>query len=76
MVGIFDPACELLPPWTKELHLSTVSPLPSLLPPPPPPPNQMYSIDRQCVAVGGGVGGGIELCCRPYSAGALHSVTD
>jgi hypothetical protein len=19
MVGIFDPACELLPPWTKEL---------------------------------------------------------
>ncbi len=24
MVGIFDPACELLPPWTKELYLCTV----------------------------------------------------
>jgi hypothetical protein len=30
MVGIFDPACELLPPWTKELYLCTVAPLPSL----------------------------------------------
>jgi hypothetical protein len=20
MVGIFDPACELLPPWTKEIY--------------------------------------------------------
>jgi hypothetical protein len=31
MDGIFDPACELgLPPWTKELHLCTVAPLPSL----------------------------------------------
>jgi hypothetical protein len=29
MVGIFDPACELLPPWT-ELYLCTVAPLPSL----------------------------------------------
>jgi hypothetical protein len=25
-VGIFDPACELLPPWTKELYLCTVAP--------------------------------------------------
>jgi hypothetical protein len=24
MVGIFDPACELLPPWTKEQYLCTV----------------------------------------------------
>ncbi len=23
LVGIFDPACELLPPWTKELYLCT-----------------------------------------------------
>ncbi len=35
MVGIFDPACELLPPWTKELYLCTVAPLPSFWPPPP-----------------------------------------
>ena len=36
MVGIFDPACELLPPWTKELY-STCELLPlyllSALPP-------------------------------------------
>jgi hypothetical protein len=30
LVGIFDPACELLPPWTKELYLCTVAPLSSL----------------------------------------------
>ncbi len=30
MVGIFDPACELLPPWTKELYLCTVAPVSSL----------------------------------------------
>ncbi len=30
IVGIFDPACELLTPWTKEQYLCTVAPLPSL----------------------------------------------
>jgi hypothetical protein len=30
LVDIFDPACELLPPWTKELYLCTVAPLSSL----------------------------------------------
>ncbi len=30
LVGIFDPACELLPPWTKELYLCTVALLSSL----------------------------------------------
>jgi hypothetical protein len=39
MVDIFDPACELLPPWTKEIYLCTVAPLQyllsELLPPPP-----------------------------------------
>ncbi len=30
LVGIFDTACELLPPWTKELYLCTVAPLSSL----------------------------------------------
>jgi hypothetical protein len=48
MVGIFDPACELLPPWTKELNLCIVDPLPF--------PNKMYSIYRQCVTGGGGGG--------------------
>ncbi len=37
VVCIFDPACELLPPWTKEQYLCTVVPLPSLWPPPLPP---------------------------------------
>jgi hypothetical protein len=56
MVGIFDPAYELLPPWMKELCLCTV-PFPlyllsDLLP--PPFSNKMYIIYRQCVP---GVGG-------------------
>ncbi len=57
MVGIFDPACELLPPWTKELYLCTVAPLLYLLSdllPSPPFSNQMFSIYRQWVADGGG----------------------
>ncbi len=50
------------------------STVPSLWPPSPLPPfpNYMYSIYRQCVWGGGGG----ELCCRPYSAGILHSVSD
>jgi hypothetical protein len=28
------------------------------------------------VCLRGGRGGGVELCCRPYSAGILHSVSD
>jgi hypothetical protein len=31
MVDIFDPACELLPPWTKEIYLCTVAHLQYLL---------------------------------------------
>jgi hypothetical protein len=30
LVGIFDPAWELLPPWTKEIYSCTVAPLSSL----------------------------------------------
>ncbi len=33
----------------------------------------MYSIYIQRVCLGGG---GVELCCRPYSAGILRSVSD
>jgi hypothetical protein len=37
MVGIFDPACELLPSWTQEIYLCTVALylLSDLLPLPP-----------------------------------------
>jgi hypothetical protein len=63
MVCIFDPACELLPPWTKELYGTCV-----LLPlyctfsltSSPLPPFPMYSIYRQCVTVG--VVGGVLKC--------------
>jgi hypothetical protein len=60
LVGIFDPACELLPPWTKELYLCTVAPLSSLWPPPPLPKLNVLFIQR--VSVWGGKGGG-ELGC-------------
>ncbi len=72
MVGIFDPA---------EIYLCTVAPLQYLLSDllPLPPPSQ-----RKCTVYtdsvwqgwGGEGGGGVELYCRPYSAGALHSVSD
>jgi hypothetical protein len=45
VVCIFDPACELLPPWTKELYLCIVAPLLYLLSDLlPPPPFLMYSV--------------------------------
>jgi hypothetical protein len=40
------------------------------LPPPPPKLNVQY-IQKMC-----GCGGDVELCCRPYFAGVLHSVSD
>ena len=76
MVCIFVPACELLPPWMKELYGTCV-----LLPlyctfsltSFPLPPFPMYStVYRQCVTGGGGV----EMYCGPYSAGVLHSFSD
>ncbi len=63
VVCIFDPACELLPPWTKEQYLCTdccPSTLPSLWPPPP-PLNVLY-IRTVCVTGGGG-GDGWMLNC-------------
>ncbi len=67
MICIFDPARELLPPWTN------VYCCPSTVPSIWPPPFPMYSLYRQCATVGWG---GVEMHCRPYSAGVLHSVSD
>ncbi len=77
LVGIFDPACELLPLWTKELYFCTVAPsgpsIFSLTSPPSPPSQTKCTVYTDSVCLGGG---GSELCCRPYSAGILHSVSD
>jgi hypothetical protein len=70
MVCIFDPACELLPPWTKELYLCTVVPLLYLLSDLLHPlPNVQYI---QTVCDWGG--GGIEMYCGPYSAGVSDQI--
>ncbi len=61
LVGIFDPACELLRLWTKELYLCTVAPLSSLWPPPSLPKLNVLFIQTVSVWGGGMVGG--ELCC-------------
>ncbi len=76
MIGIFDPACELLPPWMKELYLCTVAPLPYLRHPPPPQTKFTVLYTVGCVWLWVGGGGGVELCCGPYSADVLHSVSD
>ncbi len=53
LVGIFDPTCELLPPWTKELYLCTVAPLSSLWSPPPSQTRCTVFTDIVCLRVGG-----------------------
>jgi hypothetical protein len=67
MVDIFDPACELLPLWTKEIYLCTVAPLQyllsDLLPPPTPSQRKCTLYTDCCVA---GVGGGV-LNCTVYN---------
>ncbi len=76
MVCIFDPACELLPPWTKELYGTCV-----LLPlyftfsltSSPLFPFPMYSLYRQIVTCGGG-GGGCWNVLWTISAKFLHYV--
>jgi hypothetical protein len=76
VVCIFDPGCELLPPWTKEQYLCTVL-LPlycafSLTSPPLPKLKCTVYTDSVCDWGGGGI---VELCCRPYSAVVFHSVS-
>ncbi len=61
IVGIFDPACELLPPPRKELYLFTVAPVHSLWPPPPSPLPQLNVQYIQTVCVWGG-GWGVMNC--------------
>jgi hypothetical protein len=46
-----------------------------LLPPLLPKLTIQY-IQTVCVAVGEVGVGDVELCCKPYSAGVLHSVSD
>ncbi len=71
MVFIFDPACELLPPWAKELYLCAVAPLlyllSDLLPPFP-----MYSIYRLCDC--GGWGGGVLKCTVDHILQEFYSL--
>ncbi len=63
MVGIFDPACELLPPRWKELYLCTVALylLSDLLPPPSFPKLNVHYIQTVCDSGVGVGGGGVEL---------------
>ncbi len=44
VVCIFDPACELLPPWAKEQYLCTVTPLPHFLSDLPPPKKKKFTV--------------------------------
>ncbi len=51
----FRPSFELLHPWTKELYLCTVAPLPSLWAHPPPPPKLNVQYIQTVCGCGGGV---------------------
>ncbi len=42
----------------------------------PPPSQTKCTVPLQTVLGCGGGVGGVELCCRPYSAGVLNSVSD
>ncbi len=46
------------------------------LPLPPLPKLNVQYIQTVCGCGEGGGGGVVELCCRPHSAGFLHSVSD
>jgi hypothetical protein len=61
MVCIFDPACELLSPWTKELYLCTVALLLNLLYdllPSSPPSQTKCTVYTDIASLWGGVGWG------------------
>jgi hypothetical protein len=77
MVGIFDTACALLPPWTKELYLCTVASLLyllcNLLPPPPLP-----KINAQYIQITDSVwlGKGVMNCTVDQIVQEFYSVSD
>jgi hypothetical protein len=48
----------------------------SLTSPPSPPSQTKCTVYTDNVWLCGGGMGGVELCCRPYSAEVLHSVSD
>jgi hypothetical protein len=62
LVGIFDPACELLPPWTKEPYLCTVAPLLYLLSDLLPPTSFLKLNVQYVQTVCGWGGGGVMIC--------------
>ncbi len=45
-------------------------------PPLPPPSQSQRTVYTDSLCLWGGGWGGVELCCRPYSAGIYHSVSD
>jgi hypothetical protein len=58
VVCIFDPACELLPPWTKEQYLCTVLlPLYLTFSLTSPPSQTKCTVYTNCMCDGGGDGG-------------------
>ncbi len=57
MVGIFNPACELLPPWMKELYLCTDC-CPSTFSLTSPPSQTKCTVHTDSVGCGGEGGGG------------------
>jgi hypothetical protein len=74
VVCIFDPAWTVAPMEEGTILVNCYPSSFSLTSPPSPLPklkNLLYSIYRQCVWLGGDV----ELCCRPYAAVVLHSVS-
>ncbi len=75
MVGIFDPACELLPPWTMELVNCCPSTF-SLTSPPLLPSQTKYTVYTIHTVCGCGGGGGCWIVLLQYSAGVLHYVSD
>ncbi len=65
LVCIFDPACERLPPWIKELYLCAVAPL-LTFPPPLSKLNVQY-IQTMCVWGGGGWIVLLTIFCRNFT---------
>ncbi len=70
MVGVFDPACELLPPWAKELScvLLPIYLLSDLSPPLP-----KLNVQFLCEAVGG-ESGGVLNCAVDYKLQVFHTL--